>query len=64
MEVVEMILAGYINKSIVAGIQKAGGKAIGISGKDGNLCVATRLKRTRINKDTGRGRRRRPWLCR
>jgi acetylglutamate kinase len=53
MEVVEMILAGYINKSIVAGIQKAGGKAIGISGKDGNLCVATRLKRTRINKDTG-----------
>jgi acetylglutamate kinase len=53
MEVVEMILAGYINKSIVAGIQKAGGKAIGISGKDGNLCVATKLKRTRTNKDTG-----------
>lgn len=53
IEVVEMILAGYINKSIVAGIQKAGGKAIGISGKDGNLCVATKLKRTRTNKDTG-----------
>jgi acetylglutamate kinase len=34
-------------------IQKAGGKAIGISGKDGNLCVATKLKRTRTNKDTG-----------
>jgi len=54
MEVVEMILAGSINKSIVAAIQKAGGKAIGISGKDGNLCVATRLTKTRINKETGK----------
>ncbi len=37
MEVVEMVLAGSINKSIVASIQQAGGRAVGISGKDGNL---------------------------
>ena len=43
MEVVEMVLAGSINKAIVASIQQAGGRAVGISGKDGNLLVAERL---------------------
>lgn len=40
ISVVEMVLAGGINKSLVAAIAKAGGKAVGISGKDGNLIKA------------------------
>lgn len=40
ISVVEMVLAGGINKSLVAAIAKAGGKAVGISGKDGNLISA------------------------
>ena len=42
ISVVEMVLAGGINKSLVAAIAKAGGKAVGISGKDGNLISATK----------------------
>lgn len=42
ISVVEMVLAGGINKSLVAAIAKAGGKAVGISGKDGNLIKATK----------------------
>jgi acetylglutamate kinase len=53
MQVVEMVLAGSVNKAIVASIQAAGGKAIGISGKDGTLCVAKKLERTRKNAETG-----------
>lgn len=45
VEVVEMVLAGSINKQIVAGINKAGGKACGISGKDASLMVARKLER-------------------
>lgn len=40
MEIVEMVLGGKVNKEIVAGINASGGKAIGISGKDGNLIKA------------------------
>ena len=40
MSVVEMVLSGSINKAIVASIHRAGGKAVGISGKDGNLLIA------------------------
>ncbi len=47
VEVVEMVLAGSINKQVVADIQKEGGYAIGISGKDGNLMRARKLRRTR-----------------
>ena len=47
VEVVEMVLAGKINKEIVTAIQAAGGKAVGISGKDGRLIEAARLTRTR-----------------
>lgn len=47
MEVVEMVLAGSINKGVVADIQRAGGRAVGISGKDGNLCLARKLTRSK-----------------
>jgi acetylglutamate kinase len=40
MEIVEMVLVGNINKKIVADINKMGGKAIGLCGKDGNLIIA------------------------
>ncbi len=40
MEVVEMVLGGKVNKEIVSGINASGGKAIGISGKDGQLIIA------------------------
>jgi len=40
MEVVEMVLSGKVNKQIVSQIQEKGGKAIGLSGKDGNLAFA------------------------
>ena len=43
MEVVEMVLVGKINKQIVAGINECGGKAIGLSGKDGSLIQAVRM---------------------
>jgi acetylglutamate kinase len=42
MEVVEMVLAGSTNKHIVSAINAAGGKAVGLSGRDANLLVATK----------------------
>jgi len=45
VEVVEMVLAGSVNKEIVAAINAQGGKAVGISGKDANLMRARRLER-------------------
>jgi acetylglutamate kinase len=45
VEIVEMVLSGNINKQIVTAINAAGGTAIGLSGKDGNLMQATRLRR-------------------
>lgn len=45
-EVAEMVLSGAINKEIVRWIAGAGGKAIGISGKDGGLVTATKVQRT------------------
>jgi acetylglutamate kinase len=47
VEIVEMVLAGSINKQIVTAIQGAGGQAIGLSGKDGNLIEASKLTRRR-----------------
>ena len=58
MEVVEMVLAGSINKSIVASIQQAGGRAVGISGKDGNLLIAERFTKTKTDPDDRQGPRR------
>lgn len=43
-EVAEMVLAGAINKELVSWIARAGGKAIGISGKDGNMVVARKVE--------------------
>jgi acetylglutamate kinase len=54
MNVVEMVLAGSINKSIVASIQQAGGRAVGISGKDGNLMIAERLTKKKTDPQTGK----------
>lgn len=50
-EVAEMVLSGAINKEIVRWISGAGGKAIGISGKDGGLVTASKVQRT--TKDPG-----------
>lgn len=46
VEVVEMVLAGSINKQVVSAINQAGGLAIGLSGKDGNLIRARKLRRS------------------
>lgn len=46
VEIVEMVLAGSINKQIVAEITAAGGMAVGISGKDGGLIEARKLRRS------------------
>jgi acetylglutamate kinase len=52
VEVVEMVLAGSINKQIVNQINALGGHACGISGKDGNLVVARKLTKTERDPDT------------
>jgi acetylglutamate kinase len=44
MDVVEMVLAGKINKEIVSLINRHGGRAIGLSGKDGDLILARKLR--------------------
>lgn len=49
VEIVEMVLAGTINKQIVAHINEAGGTAVGVSGKDGRLIRAEKIKRTKID---------------
>lgn len=53
IEVVEMVLTGTINKQIVSAINNAGGKAVGLSGKDGQLIVAKKLVRTKKDPVTG-----------
>jgi acetylglutamate kinase len=52
LEIVEMVLAGSINKQMVGYINEAGGKAIGLCGKDGNMVVARKLTRTVIDPDS------------
>jgi acetylglutamate kinase len=47
VDVVEMVLAGSINKKIVSAINDAGGFAVGLSGKDGNLVRAKKVKRAK-----------------
>jgi acetylglutamate kinase len=44
LEVVEMVLSGHVNKEIVKNINDAGGKAIGLSGKDGRLLMAKKIE--------------------
>ena len=50
MEVVEMVLAGTINKQLVAAINAAGGRAVGLTGKDANLVRARKAHRSRVEK--------------
>jgi acetylglutamate kinase len=52
VEVVEMVLAGSINKEIVQMINEAGGRAVGLTGKDGNLATAERVTRTVVDPDS------------
>ncbi len=53
VNVAEMVLSGSINKQIVSAINQAGGFAVGLSGKDGHLIKAQRVKRTKRDPDTG-----------
>ncbi len=52
VEVVEMVLAGSINKQIVSAINQAGGRAVGLSGKDGQLLIARKVRRTQRDPDS------------
>jgi acetylglutamate kinase len=52
VEVVEMVLVGSINKAVVTAINEAGGSAVGLSGKDGNLIIAKKLRRTKRDPDS------------
>jgi acetylglutamate kinase len=52
MDVVEMVLGGKVNKEIVANINRHGGRAVGLTGKDGNLITARKLEMKAINPDT------------
>jgi acetylglutamate kinase len=52
VEVVEMVLAGAINKAIVSAINEAGGYAAGLSGKDGHLMIAEKLHRKKKDPDS------------
>jgi acetylglutamate kinase len=51
VEIVEMVLAGSINKQLVSAINAAGGLAVGLSGKDADLIRARKLERTRRDAD-------------
>ena len=52
IEIVEMVLAGSINKQIVGYINAAGGKAVGLCGKDGNMVQARKVTRTVVDPDS------------
>jgi acetylglutamate kinase len=52
VEVVEMVLAGTVNKYVAGLITKAGALAVGICGKDGNMIQARKMTRTKIDPDS------------
>src|SRR3954465_13237760 len=52
IEIVEMVLAGSINKNLVGYINEAGGKAVGLCGKDGNMVLARKVTRTIVDPDS------------
>lgn len=52
VDIAEMVLCGSICKSIVADINAAGGRAIGLSGKDSSLVTATKMERTKPDPDS------------
>ena len=47
-----MVLAGSVNKQLVGYINEAGGKAVGLSGKDGNMVKASKTTRTMVDPDS------------
>ncbi|MES1965305.1 acetylglutamate kinase [Psychrobacter sp. AH5] len=51
MDIVEMVLGGGVNKSIVSLINKHGGSAIGLTGKDANLIQAKKMSMSKIDTD-------------
>ncbi len=51
-QIAEMVLSGGINKELVTWIAGAGGKALGISGKDGGLVIASKVQRTTRDPDS------------
>jgi len=53
MDVVEMVLGGKVNKEMVSLINQQGGRAVGLSGKDGKLITAKKLK---LTKSRGKGK--------
>ncbi|HEY4405589.1 MAG TPA: acetylglutamate kinase [Xanthobacteraceae bacterium] len=52
IEIVEMVLAGSINKQIVGFINGAGGRAVGLCGKDGNMVLARKINRSMVDPDS------------
>lgn len=52
IEIVEMVLAGSINKQIVGYINEAGGRAVGLCGKDGNMVLARKIGRSVVDPDS------------
>ncbi len=52
VEIVEMVLSGSINKQVVQAINNSGGTAVGLSGKDGGLITARKVKRTTRDPDS------------
>jgi len=52
VEIAEMVLSGSLNKNIVMEINAAGGMAVGLSGKDGNLIEVQKLTRTKRDPDS------------
>jgi acetylglutamate kinase len=52
MDVVEMVLGGKVNKEIVANINRHGGLAVGLTGKDGGLLTARKMEMTAVNPAT------------
>jgi len=52
IEIVEMVLAGSINKTLVGYINEAGGKAVGLCGKDGNMVTASKVTRSMVDPDS------------
>lgn len=53
MDIVEMVLGGKVNKEIVHLINRAGGRAVGLTGKDGGLIQSRKLKMTKQSDETG-----------
>ena len=54
IDVIEMVLGGKVNKEIVSLINRHGGNAVGITGKDGDLIIATRHKKVKHSPETDR----------